>query len=77
MLHVIKAKYVKDYTLWASFNDGSAGNIDLSDHLDGKMFTPLKDKSLFSKLKLDAELSTIVWPNGADLAPEFLKQNII
>ena len=77
MLHVTNAKYVKDYIIWATFDDGSQGNIDLSDCLEGPMFAPLRDKSVFALLKLDSELSTVVWPNGADLAPEFLKQNIV
>ena len=38
------------------------------------MFEPLKDLSLFSQVKLDTELDTIIWPNGADLAPEFLHE---
>lgn len=76
MLHVTKAKYVKNYIVWAAFSDGSEGNIDLSKCLEGEMFEPLKDKTIFAKLALDSELSTIVWPNGADLAPEFLKQNM-
>jgi hypothetical protein len=36
------------------------------------VFEPLKDLTLFSQAKLDKELATVVWPNGADLAPEFL-----
>jgi hypothetical protein len=36
------------------------------------MFEPLQDESLFSQLRFDPEADTIVWPNGADLAPEYL-----
>jgi hypothetical protein len=36
------------------------------------MFEPLKDKAIFSKVKVDEDLETITWENGADLAPEFL-----
>jgi hypothetical protein len=36
------------------------------------VFEPLKNQALFSQLKIDEELATIVWPNGADLAPEYL-----
>ena len=73
MLHVKDAKYLQDYMIWLSFDDGSSGEVDLSTHLKGAMFQPLKDKAFFSQVKLDSELETIVWPNGADLAPEFLK----
>jgi hypothetical protein len=36
------------------------------------MFEPLKDPDLFLQVKVDPELETVIWPNGADLAPEFL-----
>jgi|WetSurMetagenome_2_1015567.scaffolds.fasta_scaffold64748_3 hypothetical protein len=36
------------------------------------MFEPLKDKALFSTVRLDAILKTIAWQNGADFAPDFL-----
>lgn len=72
ILHVTDAKHLKDYQLWLKFNDGAEGAVDLSKELWGAVFEPLKDVKLFSQVKVDAELDTIVWPNGADLAPEFL-----
>jgi hypothetical protein len=72
MLHVTAAKYLRDYRVWLTFNDGSSGEVDLSARLHGPMFEPLKDLSLFCQVKFDAEADTIVWPNGADLAPEYL-----
>ena len=35
------------------------------------MFEPLKDPAVFGKFEV-AEYGTLAWPNGADLAPEFL-----
>lgn len=64
-------KYLKDYSLHLRFNDGVEGDVDLMPHLKGEVFEPLKDQALFSKVSLDS-YSTIQWPNGADLAPEFL-----
>jgi len=72
ILHVTDAKHLQDYQLWIKFNDGVEGAVDLSKELWGVVFEPLKDVNLFSQIKVDAELATIVWPNGADLAPEFL-----
>ena len=72
ILHITEAKHLQDYKVWLKFNDGEEGTVDLSQELWGTMFEPLKDLCLFSQVKLDKELDTIVWPNGADLAPEFL-----
>lgn len=40
------------------------------------MFEPLKDQARFAEFALDKELETIVWPNGADFAPEFLYKEL-
>jgi hypothetical protein len=74
ILQVTDAKHLQDYQIWLKFNDDAEGVVDLSKELWGDMFEPLKDLSLFSQVKLDTELDTIVWPNGADLAPEFLHE---
>jgi hypothetical protein len=42
--------------------------VDFRKWLDGPVFEPLKDPSYFRRFFLDA--GTIVWPNGADIAPE-------
>lgn len=73
MIHVKSAKHVSDFILWVAFDDGTSGNVDLSGVLNGSVFQPLKDVNIFSKVSVDPELETVVWPNGADLAPEFLK----
>jgi hypothetical protein len=72
ILHITDAKHLQDYQLWLKFNDGAEGAVDLSKEPWGAVFESLKDVKLFSQVKVDTELDTIVWPNGADLAPEFL-----
>ncbi|WP_198242967.1 DUF2442 domain-containing protein [methane-oxidizing endosymbiont of Gigantopelta aegis] len=74
MLHIKSVKHISEYKLWLAFDDGTAGEVDLANALNGPVFEPLKDIELFSKVSLDPELETVVWPNGADFAPEFLKQ---
>jgi hypothetical protein len=41
-IHITEAKYIKDYQVWLSFNDGSNGEVDLSNELDGEVFEPYK-----------------------------------
>ena len=74
ILHVTKARFLSGYKIWLSFNDGSSGEVDLAGKLTGSMFEPLSDKRLFARFRVDKELGTVVWDNGADLAPEFLQQ---
>lgn len=72
ILHVTKAKYLEDYKVEVTFNNGRKGVADLFDALQGGVFEALKDKTMFSQMNVDAVLETIVWPNGADLAPEYI-----
>ena len=71
-LHLTEAKYIEDYKVEVSFDNGRKGIADLSDTPHGPVFEPLKNKSFFAQIKVDPELKTIVWPNGADLAPEYI-----
>ena len=71
-----KAEYVESYKIYVSFGDGSSGTIDLRNELWGEVFEPLKEISEFKKFRLNSELNTITWPNGADLAPEFLYEQV-
>ena len=68
---VVEARYVRDHTIWVRFKDGSDGEVDLSSELWGPVFEPLKDIQYFRSFKV-AEYGTLAWPNGADIAPEFL-----
>ena len=52
------------------------GEVDLEEELYGEVFEPLKDKEVFRLFRVDTKLETIVWPNGADMAPEFLCKKI-
>ena len=65
-LHVSDARYLADYKVEVLFNDGRKGIADLSSALEGPAFQQLQDISVFAQLRVDKELDTIVWPNGAD-----------
>ena len=71
-LHITSAKYLEDYKIRVAFNDGREGIADLSNALKGPVFEAIKEKASFSQFKVDKELETVVWPNGADMAPEYI-----
>ena len=71
--HIVESRYVAGHTVWLHFSDGAEGEVDLSAELYGEVLEPLKDVEYFRKLRVDPELRTVVWPNGADFAPEFLR----
>lgn len=73
-IHVTQAKYCGDYKVWLAFNDGAEGEIDLTSELYGEIFEPLKDKNFFKSFSLEGH--TLSWSNGADFAPEFLREQI-
>jgi hypothetical protein len=73
---VLDAKYRGDHTVWLRFRDGTEGEIDLGPALQGPIFAPLHDPEVFRQFTIHPEFQTLVWPNGADFAPEFLHDNI-
>jgi hypothetical protein len=73
---IVDARYVEGYTLWIKFNDGADGEVDLRDELWGPMFEPLKDPQAFRNFRVHPDLHTIVWENGADFSPEFLRKSL-
>jgi hypothetical protein len=73
---VIEAKQVSSFVLRIKFRDGTEGEIDLEPELVGPIFEPLKDPEEFKLFRVDPELCTVVWPNGADFAPEFLHDQV-
>jgi hypothetical protein len=76
MIRVTEARYIFGYTLWLRFNDETEGEVDLASELDGEVFEPLRDPGMFQSFVLHPELHTVVWPNGADFAPEFLHERV-
>ena len=71
-IHVTEAEYIDEYKVRVTFNNGQQSLVNLLPVLEGPVFEPLKDKAIFSQLKVDKVLGTIVWPNGADIAPEYI-----
>jgi hypothetical protein len=57
------------YRLRVGFSDGSSRDVDLTGELHGPVFEPLADPDFFAQVRVDDDLGTVVWPNGADLDP--------
>ena len=69
---IVAALHVAGYVIHLRFADGTEGDVDLSTELYGELFEPLKDPNVFERFSVDPEFHTLCWPNGADMAPEFL-----
>ena len=74
MIWVTDARTLPDYRLWLRFSDGIEGEIDLKDFIAADtrpIVSALRDPTMFSAIRVD--MDTVVWGNGFDLAPEFLR----
>jgi hypothetical protein len=70
---IVAVRPLAPYVLHLRFEDGVEGDIDFSSLIDCRgVFAPLQDPSEFAKVRVDSELGTAVWPNGADLDPDVL-----
>lgn len=76
VVHVTAVEPLEGFRIRLAFEDGTVGEIDLVDELWGPVFEPLKDRDLFAQVSVDGECGTIVWPNGADFAPEWLYEAV-
>jgi hypothetical protein len=77
---ITAVEHLGGYRLRLSFADGFVGDVDLADRFEqpkGPVFEPLQDVEYFAKVTIDPELGTVVWPNGADLAPDVLHQQAL
>ena len=72
ILHLTEAEYLRNYQVAVTFDNGRSGIADLTELLDQGVFKTLQDIALFSKVAVDPALRTIAWPNGLDLAPEYV-----
>lgn len=67
---VTKAEYRGEYKIHLVFNDATEAVVDFADWLDGPVFKQVRDHDFFQRFFIEA--GAIVWPNGADIAPETL-----
>lgn len=72
ILHTTEVTPLPGYRLFLRFNNGKAGEVDLSGELHGEVFEPLLDEKQFAAVMQHPVMKTVERTNGADLAPEFL-----
>jgi hypothetical protein len=60
------------YTLRIDFEDHTSQTIDFSKILAGELYGALRDPAVFNQVRIDSEVHTLVWPNGADFDPATL-----
>lgn len=75
--NVVAVTVPADFVLRLIFDDGVEGTVDLGDELSGPVFEALRDPDYFRRVTVDPEIGTVVWPNGADLAPEVLHDEVL
>lgn len=63
---------VGPYALLVEFDDGTSQTVDLELVLAGALYGPLRDPAIFRQVRIDPEVHTLVWPNGADFDPSTL-----
>ena len=72
MNRVVKVSPLPQYRLHVEFDDGVSGTVEIFPRLSGPVFEPLREVAFFALANVDSETGTVVWPNGADLAPDAL-----
>lgn len=75
MQRVSSVAALEGYRLEITFDDGVRGIVTLRDRLFGPMFEPLRDLELFQQVSVD-EFGAVCWPNGADLAPDAMYEQL-
>ena len=69
---VRSVKIVAPHTLQVGFDDGTEQTIDFRPVLAGELYSPLIALTVFNQVRIDPEVHTLVWPNGADFDPATL-----
>ena len=72
LYRVTTFKRIGPFELTVRFDDETEQRIDFRPVLYGELYAPLRDAAVFAQVAIDAEVHTLVWPNGADFDPTTL-----
>ena len=73
---ITAAEVVRHGVLRLTFADGLSGEVDVLDRMRGPVFEDALTPEGFARVKTDSETGTVVWPGGADLAPDTLYERV-
>ena len=76
MNRIVQAEARSSYRLWIQFDDGSGGEVDLSDLVGKGVFERWKDPEEFAKVFVDPVTRTVAWPGEIDLCPDSLYEEV-
>lgn len=71
--NVVAVKVLDTYRLTLEFDDHVSGEVDIAAMVPFRgVFELLAEPDYFAQVRVDAELGTICWPNGADIDADVL-----
>lgn len=73
---ITAAEVVRHGVLRLTFADGLSGKVDVLDRMHGPVFEDARTPEGFAQIDVDSETGTVVWPGGADLAPDTLYERV-
>ena len=73
---ITEATVVRHGVLGLRFADGLSGEVEVLGRMHGPVFEDARTPEGFAKVAVDPETGTVVWPGGADLAPDTLYERI-
>jgi uncharacterized protein DUF2442 len=74
---VREVKFLQDLRLHLVFEDGTSGEVELSDLRDAPgRLGEAAQPAMFPRVFVDKEAGTIAWPNGLDLDPLVLYSDV-
>ncbi len=76
MHKIIEVKPLEKFKIAVKFEDGIKGIVDISNLIGKGVFSSIKDPNQFKKVRIDYETHTICWPNGIDLCPDSIYEEI-
>lgn len=73
MYDVVEARYVNEYKIEVTFDNGRKGVVDFKGYVEkGGVFDRFADMEYFKGFHINKELGVLCWHDDVDIAPEAL-----